>query len=108
MEFIVPIMEQSSVAGLRGLPNRAGYCASKYAVNGFSASLAIDMKPYGIAVNVICPGAVDTPLTGISRPDDDKTEWIKPADIADACVYLASDESRMVTGAILEVAGWAG
>ena len=100
------IINISSVAGLRGLPNREAYCASKHAVQGFSASLAIDMKPLGIAVNTICPGAVDTPLTALSRPDADKSGWIQPADIADACVFLASDESRMVTGAILEVAGW--
>ena len=100
------IINISSVAGLRGLPNREAYCASKYAVQGFSASLAIDMKPLGIAVNTICPGAVDTPLTALSRPDADKSGWIRPADIADACVFLASDESRMVTGAVLEVAGW--
>jgi NAD(P)-dependent dehydrogenase (short-subunit alcohol dehydrogenase family) len=40
------------------------------------------MKPYGIAVNTIYPGAVDTPLTAYSRPEADKTGWMKPADIA--------------------------
>lgn len=102
------IINISSVAGLRGLPNREAYCASKYAVTGFTASLAIDMKPYGIAVNAICPGAVDTPLTSLSRPDDDKTGWIKPKDIGDVAVFLASDESRMITGAFIEVSGWTG
>ncbi len=102
------IINISSVAGLRGLPNREAYCASKYAVTGFTASLAIDMKPYGVAVNAICPGAVDTPLTSLSRPDDDKTGWIKPKDIASVAVFLASDESRMMTGALIEVSGWRG
>jgi NAD(P)-dependent dehydrogenase (short-subunit alcohol dehydrogenase family) len=102
------IINISSAAGLRGLPNRAAYCASKYAVNGFTASLAIDMKPYGIAVNAICPGAVDTPLTALSRPHDDKTGWMKPKDIADVALFLASEDAQAMTGAMVEVAGWLG
>lgn len=102
------IINISSTAGLKGLPNRGAYCASKHAVTGFTASLAIDLKPYGIAVNAICPGAVDTPLTAISRPDADKTDWIKPLDIGNAVVFLASDDARMITGANLEVVGWDG
>jgi meso-butanediol dehydrogenase/(S,S)-butanediol dehydrogenase/diacetyl reductase len=102
------IINISSAAGLRGLPDRAAYCASKFAVIGFTEALALDMKPYGIAVNAICPGAVDTPLTSISRPDDDKTGWMKPKDIADVALFLASDDSRAMTGAIVEVSGWAG
>lgn len=100
------IINLSSVAGLRGLPNRVAYCTSKYAVTGFTAALALDMKPYGIAVNAICPGAVDTPLTAISRPGDEKTGWMKPEDIADVALFLASDDSRAMTGSIVEVGGW--
>jgi 3-oxoacyl-[acyl-carrier protein] reductase len=102
------IINLSSVAGLRGLPNREAYCASKYAVTGFTASLALDMKPHGIAVNAICPGAVDTPLTSISRPGDNKVGWMQPEDIADVALFLASDDSRAMTGAMVEVAGWTG
>jgi NAD(P)-dependent dehydrogenase (short-subunit alcohol dehydrogenase family) len=51
---------------------------------------------------------VDTPLTSISRPDDDKMGWMKPKDIADVALFLASDDSRAMTGAIVEVSGWAG
>jgi 3-oxoacyl-[acyl-carrier protein] reductase len=102
------IINISSVAGLHGLPNRAAYCASKHAVQGLTDSLAIDMKPYGIAVNAICPGAVDTPLTDLSRPGDDKTDWMKPADIADIAVFLASEDARALTGAAIEAVGWAG
>lgn len=102
------IINISSVAGLRGLPNREAYCASKYAVTGFTASLALDMKPHGIAVNAICPGAVDTPLTDISRPGDEKDGWMQPEDIADVALFLASDDSRAMTGAMVEVSGWTG
>lgn len=101
------IINVSSVAGLRGLPNRVAYCASKHAVTGFTKSLAIDMRPYGIAINAICPGAVDTPLTDLSRPDDDKSDWMKPDDIADVALFLASNGAGAITGAMIEVVGWA-
>ena len=102
------IINICSVAGLRALPNRAAYCASKHAVTGFTRCAALDMKPYGIAVNAICPGAVHTPLTDYSRPDADKRGWMQPAEIADVAVFLASPEARAMTGAVLEVSGWAG
>jgi 3-oxoacyl-[acyl-carrier protein] reductase len=70
--------------------------------------VALDMKPYGIAVNAICPGEVHTPLTDYSRPDADKRGWMQPAEAADVAVFLASAEARAMTGAVLEVSGWAG
>jgi 3-oxoacyl-[acyl-carrier protein] reductase len=69
--------------------------------------VALDMKSYGIAVNAICPGAVHTPLTDYSRPDADKTGWMQPDTIADVALFLASPDARGITGAILEVRGWA-
>jgi len=101
------IINISSIAGLRGLQNRAVYCATKHAVNGFTKALAIDLRPRGIAVNAICPGAVHTSLTDYSRPDAKKEDWMQPEDIADVAVFLASDRARAMTGSILEVVGWA-
>jgi NAD(P)-dependent dehydrogenase (short-subunit alcohol dehydrogenase family) len=102
------IINISSAAGLRGLPERATYCAAKHAVTGFTKALAIDMKPYGIAVNAICPGAVATALTDYARPDADKSNWMVPQDIADVALFLASSGARAMTGAMVEVNGWAG
>ena len=102
------IINIASTAGLRGLPDRAVYCASKHAVVGLTKALAIDQKPHGIAVNAICPGAVETPLTAITRPDADKTDWMGPHDIANVAVFLASDEAKSMTGSIVEVSGWSG
>jgi 3-oxoacyl-[acyl-carrier protein] reductase len=101
------IINISSIAGIRALPNRSAYCASKHAVTGFTKCVALDMKSYGIAVNAICPGAVHTPLTDYSRPDADKTGWMQPDTIADVALFLASPDARGITGAILEVRGWA-
>jgi NAD(P)-dependent dehydrogenase (short-subunit alcohol dehydrogenase family) len=101
------IVNIGSVAGLRPLPDRAAYCASKHAVTGFTRALALDLRPHGIAVNAICPGAVDTPLTRRTRPDADRARWLGPGDVADVAVFLASDAARGMTGAVVEVAGWA-
>jgi 3-oxoacyl-[acyl-carrier protein] reductase len=102
------IVNVASTAGLRPLPDRSAYCASKHAVVGFTRALALDLRPHGIAVNAICPGAVDTPLTAYSRPEADKSGWLQPADVAEVAVFLASDAARGMTGAIVEVAGWEG
>ena len=101
------IVNVASAAGLRGLPERSAYCASKHAVVGFTRALALDLRPHGIAVNAICPGAVDTPLTAYSRPEADKSGWLQPTDVAEVALFLASDAARGMTGAIVEVAGWA-
>ncbi len=100
------IINIGSTAGIKPLPDRAAYCASKHAVVGFSRALALDLRGRGIAVNVICPGAVDTPLTAYSRPDADRSHWLQPADIAEVAVFLASDAARGMTGAVVEVPGW--
>jgi 3-oxoacyl-[acyl-carrier protein] reductase len=101
------IVNIASTAGLRPLRERAAYCASKHAVVGFTRAVALDVKPYGVAVNGIAPGPVDTPLTRVSRPDLDKRAWLVPADVADVAVFLASPDARGMTGAIVEVEGWA-
>jgi 3-oxoacyl-[acyl-carrier protein] reductase len=101
------IVNVASTAGLRPLPERSAYSASKHAVVGFTRALALDLRPHGIAVNAICPGAVNTPLTAYSRPEADKSGWLQPADVAEVAVFLASDAARGMTGAIVEVAGWA-
>jgi NAD(P)-dependent dehydrogenase (short-subunit alcohol dehydrogenase family) len=101
------IVNIASSAGLRPLAERAAYCASKHAVVGFTRAVALDMRPHGIAVNAIAPGAVDTPLTRVSRADLDRTDWLAPDDIADVAVFLASREARGMTGAVVEVEGWA-
>ncbi len=106
------IINIASTAGVVGLPYNAGYCASKGAVVQFSKALAIEYANKGVRVNVICPGAVDTPLAKeISPPESiDKTLFqrmmplVRPvsttAEIAAQVVHLASDESRFITGSV--------
>jgi fengycin family lipopeptide synthetase B len=97
------IINIASRAGLRGIPERAAYCASKHAVVGLTRALALDFRGHNINVNTICPGAVITPLTDVTRPNADRNGWLKPNDIANLALYLASAEADAITGAIIEV-----
>ena len=112
--FIPPMIKRrwgrviniASSAGLWGLPDRLSYCSSKFGAVGFTSALAIDMKPYNVAVNSICPGAVDTPLTAYSKPDVDKSDWMQPEDIANLALFLASDKAAAITGSNYKIMGW--
>jgi NAD(P)-dependent dehydrogenase (short-subunit alcohol dehydrogenase family) len=78
----------------------AAYSASKFGVNGLTQALSFEWKRYGIRVNSICPGPVDTGYAQ-GRPRDD--ERILPEEIAELAVFLASDESRHITGEAIVV-----
>lgn len=116
----------SSTNGLRGTANTAHYTASKHAVVGLARTLANELGPRSIRVNTVHPGAVATPMVLNEatfkrlRPDlpeptaDDAAEvltarnllpvpWVDPVDVANAVVFLASDEARYITGSQLVV-----
>src|SRR5882757_2227061 len=92
----------------------AGYCASKHAVAGLSKAMALDLGQYGITVNYVMPGLIATPMA-IDNYDPGLIEaWRcgtalgrigEPEDIAGVVVFLASDQSRFMTGAGLFVDG---
>lgn len=108
------IIMTSSVAGLKGMAGLAHYCAAKWGVVGLAKSLALEVAAYGITVNTLHPTAVDTPLisgmvaaAGVSteqflqqRREDNllAVQLIDAQDVANAALWLASDEARYVTG----------
>lgn len=96
------IINVSSIAGLIGLPNTAGYVAAKWAVRGFTKAAALELAPHGIRVNSIHPGRIVTELTaGLNspiRPNQLTKEPGRPADISNLVAFLASEESRFSTG----------
>ena len=107
----------SSQMGYVGGPERAVYCASKFAVEGFTKAMAMEFGPARIRVNTICPTFILTDLSRVTFDDPEKRAWImnmikldRPGEVEDimgAAVFLASDASAMVTGTAMMVdGGW--
>ena len=107
------IVSVTSIIGVTGNPGQVNYAASKAALIGMSKSLAQEVASRNITVNCVAPGFIDTPMTeGLSdEQKQDLTARIpagrlgEPADVAGACVFLASDEASYVTGQTLHVNG---
>ena len=110
------IVNVSSDAGINGNFFCTAYCASKGAVNTFTKALALELAPYGVRANCVCPGDIDTPLTRNQFADPE--EGIKEAaslypvgrigtaeEVANAIYFLASSEATFITGSILSVDG---
>ncbi|MGQ9500498.1 MAG: SDR family NAD(P)-dependent oxidoreductase [Anaerolineae bacterium] len=91
--FIVNI---SSVVGLKGYANQAGYSASKHALLGMTKALAREVQAEGIRVHAICPGGVDTDLASQARPDLDRSELMKPEEIAEIVLFLVTRRGNAV------------
>jgi len=109
------IINMSSVNGLAAESDQAHYNATKGGINLLTMSMALELAPYGIRVNALCPGFIETRLTRplINNPDR-IAPYLKtipmgrvglPEDIADAALFMASDESRYMTGHCLVVDG---
>lgn len=107
------ILNNSSIAGLRGMNRLSHYAASKWGLTGLTKSLALELAPYGIRAISIHPTGVNTPMNDGLAALEGATPleiaersagnllpvpWIEPEDVAEAVVYLASDRARFITG----------
>ncbi|MEJ8562435.1 SDR family oxidoreductase [Yoonia sp. GPGPB17] len=118
------IINLSSTSGLFGAPFRAPYAAAKWAVIGFTKTIATELGPYGIRCNAICPGAVsgdrmdrvlaaEAQARGVT-PDEVYLDYAsgsslrrfaEPKEIAELCTYLSSDAAKFVSGQAIAVDG---
>jgi NAD(P)-dependent dehydrogenase (short-subunit alcohol dehydrogenase family) len=107
------IINNSSIAGLRGLARLSHYTASKWGLTGLTKAWAIELAPHNIRVVSVHPTGVNTPMNdGLAALEGATPEeiaersagnllpvpWIEPEDVAEAVLYLASDRARYVTG----------
>lgn len=114
----------SSTAGIYGYPNRAPYAAAKWGMIGLMKTLAMELGPFGVRANAICPGAVEGPrmegvlereaaAKGMTRDQvyegyavgTSMRAFVTAKDIGDMVVFLASDGARMVSGQVIAVDG---
>jgi NAD(P)-dependent dehydrogenase (short-subunit alcohol dehydrogenase family) len=118
------IVVTSSTAGQFGYPNRAPYAAAKWAMIGLTKTLAMELGPFGVRANAICPGAVEGPrmegvlereaaAKGMTRDQvydgyasgTSMRSFVEARDIADMAVFLGSDAARLVSGQVIAVDG---
>ena len=99
------IINVGSIDGLRGRANGAAYAASKAGVVCFTESLADEVAKYKIRANVICPAGVNTAMWRATHPEADPQSVLQPEDVAQMIVLLASDKTRMINGATIEILG---
>jgi len=107
------IVNITSTAGITGTPRQTNYSASKAGIIGFTKSLSKEVAPFNIRVNAVAPGFIQTDMVE-SLKDDYKNklktmipkgEFGKPQDVANAVLFLLSDNSGYITGQVLRVAG---
>lgn len=112
------IVNVSSGAGLQPLKHRTAYCASKAGLQMFSKALAMEAAAYGVRVNAVCPGAVETELFRSSLPAEEAEAALQtvrdryalgriaePAEIAEAIAFLISPAASYMTGTAIAVDG---
>ncbi len=107
------IINITSVVGVMGNPGQVNYCAAKAGIIGFTKALALEMAAYGITVNAVAPGFIETDMTSQLAPE--QREWIHNKipmkrsgvveDIAETVLFLASEKSAYITGQTLHING---
>lgn len=105
----------SSICGLRPKKEMAIYCATKYAIIGFSKSMALELGPKGIRTNIVAPGYIDTPTNAGVLAGREAVQTMVEAtslgrlgtaeEVADVVAFLMSEEARYMNGSVVEIDG---
>jgi len=107
------VISIASIVGLIGNPGQANYASAKAGIIGFTRTIAKEVASRGITANAVAPGFIDTPMTQ-QLPEERRQEMASrillgylgtPRDVAEAVVFLASEEARYITGQVLTVDG---
>ena len=99
------IVNVGANAALKSAAGMGAYAASKAGVHRLTESLAEELKETPVTVNAVLPSILDTAQNRADMPDADPTKWVAPADLARVMLFLASPESRAITGALIPVTG---
>lgn len=99
------IVNVGAAGAVKAASGMGAYAAAKSGVHRLTESLAEELKAEGITVNAVLPSIIDTPANRADMPDADPANWVAPADLAEAMLFLASDKARAITGALLPVTG---
>lgn len=111
---VLPVLKQAadgrivnvgSAAALKAGAGMGAYGAAKAGVHALTQALAEELKTTSVTVNAVLPSIIDTPANRKDMPDADPATWVAPADLAAVILFLASPESRAVTGALIPVTG---
>jgi NAD(P)-dependent dehydrogenase (short-subunit alcohol dehydrogenase family) len=92
------IINVTSDAGQVGYPGWGAYGISKFGLEGMSQTWASELEETGVRVNWVDPGNMNTAMHRAAEPEEDPAEWANPAEVTDVFVFLASDESKTVSG----------
>src|SRR5690606_7307726 len=107
------VVNITSVAGIKGIPGQTNYCASKAGIIGFTKSLALEVAKFGITVNAVAPGYIQTDMID-QIPEAKRNELLKQIpmghtgtvqDVAGVVRFLLSEDSRYMTGQVLVLDG---
>jgi NAD(P)-dependent dehydrogenase (short-subunit alcohol dehydrogenase family) len=99
------IVNVGAQTALKAAAGFGPYAAGKSAVHRLTESLAEELKLKGVTVNAVLPSIIDTPANRRDMPKADFDRWVSPADLAAIILFLASDEAKAVTGALIPVSG---
>ena len=99
------IVNVGAASAQKGAARMSAYVASKAGVIRLTESMALELRDRNVNVNCVLPTTIDTPDNRAAMPDADPARWVRPVDLANVIVFLASEEARAIHGAAIPVAG---